>query len=449
MTNTMHIKIGDFGCAQSLPSSEDWLAKPAFAGTPEYVSPEMLDAKPISSASDAWSVGCVLYYCLTGSVPFKGANDYFTMELIVSGEFQIPDLVPPVAADLIRKLLVVDPEKRLGCPAPAAKSKQAVGDAGGGSNGGGGGAAIGGIRALRAEPFFSEVMKEEKGDWDGLHERAVPLSGPFLPPLADGDPHPVAFGYAVQEGNQGEKTESKSKDKCEGEGEGEGKTTDAVATAAAAAETPITADDAAANTEAPVDKELEEVKQLIARTIATQIQAKFAEYETAEVRDAMLKEQIEHSPWQYFLEDGSAELIVKKGAVKRRMGLVCTTVQLVLTDRPRLLIMDPDKMKVLFDLGEEDFDGSVGSDGGAGARKEGVKKGKRASADSAAAGAGHGAGGFGVGAKHMVVHPAGLQLCPPSHLILHLQRQSLCLITEEAVVWAAALMHVVEGWHVG
>lgn len=49
-----------------------------------------------------------------GKTPFKRQNEYLTFESILKGEYQMSESIPPLAQDLIRKLLVVDPQKRLG-----------------------------------------------------------------------------------------------------------------------------------------------------------------------------------------------------------------------------------------------------------------------------------------------------------------------------------------------
>lgn len=129
MDDKMHVKITDFGTAKLLPDprkqkdksgSYDFIddedessrAK-SFVGTAEYVSPELLTEKNACKASDLWAFGCIIYQLLTGRPPFKASNDYQTFQKIVNLEYEYPPGFPRQARDLIDRLLVLDPQKRL------------------------------------------------------------------------------------------------------------------------------------------------------------------------------------------------------------------------------------------------------------------------------------------------------------------------------------------------
>lgn len=125
----MHIKITDFGTAKLLPDprnpqgslskfdaspdSEDSLRAKSFVGTAEYVSPELLTEKSACKASDLWAFGCIIYQLLAGRPPFKAGNDYQTFQKIVSLEYEFPPDFPGLARDLVERLLVLEPQKRL------------------------------------------------------------------------------------------------------------------------------------------------------------------------------------------------------------------------------------------------------------------------------------------------------------------------------------------------
>ncbi|KAF2400551.1 kinase-like protein [Trichodelitschia bisporula] len=127
LDSQMHIKITDFGTAKILDSPRSNGASTSdnpmdmgghdransFVGTAEYVSPELLTDKNACKASDLWAFGCIIYQLLAGRPPFKAANEYQTFQKIVALDYTFPDGFPPVARDLVERLLVLDPVKRL------------------------------------------------------------------------------------------------------------------------------------------------------------------------------------------------------------------------------------------------------------------------------------------------------------------------------------------------
>jgi 3-phosphoinositide dependent protein kinase-1 len=137
LDDQMHVKITDFGTAKLL---KDPLAAPnlgngdgesssrgipdieikeedsratSFVGTAEYVSPELLTDKNACKASDLWAFGCIIYQLLSGRPPFKAANEYQTFQKIVTLDYEFPPGFPPAARDLVERLLVLDPSRRL------------------------------------------------------------------------------------------------------------------------------------------------------------------------------------------------------------------------------------------------------------------------------------------------------------------------------------------------
>lgn len=93
-----------------------------FVGTPDYLAPETIRGTGESEAVDWWSVGCILFEFLFGYPPFHAESPEKVFENILKGEIDWPKLTPeeeeaicpPDAKDLIKKLLTMDPEKRLG-----------------------------------------------------------------------------------------------------------------------------------------------------------------------------------------------------------------------------------------------------------------------------------------------------------------------------------------------
>jgi len=128
MDDQMHVKITDFGTAKLLPDprkprdpsipydpvqDEEATRARSFVGTAEYVSPELLTDKSACKASDLWAFGCIIYQLLTGRPPFKAGNEYLTFQKIVALEYEFPAGFPPAAKDLVERLLVLDPVRRL------------------------------------------------------------------------------------------------------------------------------------------------------------------------------------------------------------------------------------------------------------------------------------------------------------------------------------------------
>lgn len=69
-------KVLDFGIAQAMKSFSDSVSvgstEQRIVGTPNYMSPELLQGKPLDGRSDIFSLGVVMYETLTGAVPFQG-----------------------------------------------------------------------------------------------------------------------------------------------------------------------------------------------------------------------------------------------------------------------------------------------------------------------------------------------------------------------------------------
>ncbi|XP_020211395.1 serine/threonine-protein kinase D6PKL1 [Cajanus cajan] len=98
----------------------------SFVGTHEYLAPEIIKEEGHGAAVDWWTFGVFLYELLYGRTPFKGSNNEETLANVVLQSLRFPDspLVSFQAKDLIRGLLVKDPENRLGSEKGAAEIKQ-------------------------------------------------------------------------------------------------------------------------------------------------------------------------------------------------------------------------------------------------------------------------------------------------------------------------------------
>lgn len=82
-------------------------------GIPAFVSPEVIQGKPYTEASDIWSAGIFLYILVTGKLPFFDLNAHKLLQLISISEPKYPPTLPSNLVDLLQKILVKDPSKRI------------------------------------------------------------------------------------------------------------------------------------------------------------------------------------------------------------------------------------------------------------------------------------------------------------------------------------------------
>lgn len=89
----------------------------SFVGTAEYIPPELLRYNQSGFPSDYWSLGCIIYQMFVGKPPFKASTEYETFERIVEVNYSFPDPhkypIPSAVIDIIRQLLLEDPQQRL------------------------------------------------------------------------------------------------------------------------------------------------------------------------------------------------------------------------------------------------------------------------------------------------------------------------------------------------
>ncbi|KAE9554867.1 hypothetical protein FO519_001895 [Halicephalobus sp. NKZ332] len=109
------VKLADFGLAIEVQGeSEAWYG---FAGTPGYLSPEVLKKDPYGKAVDLWACGVILYILLVGYPPFWDEDQHRLYNQIKAGAYDYPspewDTVTPEAKHLIDSMLTVNPKKRI------------------------------------------------------------------------------------------------------------------------------------------------------------------------------------------------------------------------------------------------------------------------------------------------------------------------------------------------
>ncbi|KAJ4755135.1 Protein kinase superfamily protein [Rhynchospora pubera] len=98
----------------------------SFVGTHEYLAPEIIKGEGHGSAVDWWTLGIFLYELLFGKTPFKGSGNRATLFNVVGQQLRFSDApaVSFAARDLVRGLLVKDPQHRLGFKRGATEIKQ-------------------------------------------------------------------------------------------------------------------------------------------------------------------------------------------------------------------------------------------------------------------------------------------------------------------------------------
>ncbi|EIW62607.1 kinase-like protein [Trametes versicolor FP-101664 SS1] len=131
LDDALRIKITDFGTGKILDSGGE--PTKTFVGTAQYVSPELLEHNESSKSSDFWALGCIIYQMIAGRFVFRGLSDWQKIKQL---EYTFPDGFDEQAQDLVKKLLVRDPDQRLGAGAPGSAFD---------------------IQALRDHPFFASI----------------------------------------------------------------------------------------------------------------------------------------------------------------------------------------------------------------------------------------------------------------------------------------------------
>ncbi|PIN20044.1 putative serine/threonine protein kinase [Handroanthus impetiginosus] len=124
--------LRDFGLGNNVNSLPELMAEPtkvrsmSFVGTHEYLAPEIIRGEGHGSAVDWWTFGIFLYELLHGTTPFKGSGNRATLFNVVGQPLKFPETpqISFTAKDLIKGLLVKEPQKRIAYKRGATEIKQ-------------------------------------------------------------------------------------------------------------------------------------------------------------------------------------------------------------------------------------------------------------------------------------------------------------------------------------
>uniref|UniRef100_A0A8C5BEV9 Serine/threonine-protein kinase PLK n=1 Tax=Gadus morhua TaxID=8049 RepID=A0A8C5BEV9_GADMO len=110
VSESMELKVGDFGLAAKLEPAGN--RRKTICGTPNYLSPEVLNKQGHGCESDIWALGCVMYTMLLGRPPFETTNLKETYRCIREARYSLPSSLSSPAKQLISSLLTKSPEDR-------------------------------------------------------------------------------------------------------------------------------------------------------------------------------------------------------------------------------------------------------------------------------------------------------------------------------------------------
>ena len=107
-----HVYLTDFGLTKRTDETKGMTATGMFVGTVDYIAPEQIEGRQIDRRADIYSLGCVLYEILSGTVPFPRDSDIPKIFAHVNDPPPRLQNVPPPLADVVERAMAKRPEDR-------------------------------------------------------------------------------------------------------------------------------------------------------------------------------------------------------------------------------------------------------------------------------------------------------------------------------------------------
>ena len=91
--NDIRVKMIDFGMSKYTNHGEEKINLNTFAGTLDYMAPEVIEGKDYDNKCDLWSIGVIAFFMLCGKPPFMGRDDVDLCNKIITCNFKYKDPV--------------------------------------------------------------------------------------------------------------------------------------------------------------------------------------------------------------------------------------------------------------------------------------------------------------------------------------------------------------------
>ena len=115
-TDPAHVYLADFGLTKQVSGRTGLTSSADFAGTVDYIAPEQIRGLSVSGQADQYSLGCVLYECLTGQVPFEKDLDAAIIWAHLEESATLPTAarpeLPPALDEVFARVLAKNPGDR-------------------------------------------------------------------------------------------------------------------------------------------------------------------------------------------------------------------------------------------------------------------------------------------------------------------------------------------------